>query len=55
MTPPRMTITIRDEGEGFDPDEVPDPTAPENLLKASGRGMLLIRAYVDDVTVRLGS
>lgn len=52
VTPYRMTITIRDEGDGFDPDDVPDPTSVENLLKASGRGLLLIRAYVDDVTLR---
>lgn len=48
----KITVRIRDEGEGFDPAEVPDPTAPENLLKASGRGLLLMRALVDEFTVR---
>ena len=40
---------IRDEGPGFDPATVPDPTDPANLEKASGRGLLLIRAYMDEV------
>lgn len=44
-----LAIVIRDEGEGFDPSSIPDPLAPENLLKQSGRGMLLVRAFVDDV------
>ena len=48
----KLTIRIRDEGEGFDPEEVPDPTAPENLLKASGRGLLLMRALVDEFTIQ---
>ena len=41
--------TRRDEGPGFDPATVPDPTDPANLEKASGRGLLLIRAYMDEV------
>ena len=44
-----LMIRVRDEGEGFDPAAVPDPLAPENLLKSSGRGMLLIRSFMDDV------
>ncbi len=47
-----LKIKVRDEGEGFDLQDVPDPTDPANLLKASGRGLLLMRALVDDVTVR---
>ncbi len=47
----RLTISIRDEGEGFDPQGVPDPTAPENLLKTSGRGLLLMDALVDEFHV----
>ena len=43
----RMTITIGDEGSGFDLSSLPDPTAPENLLRQSGRGLLLMRAFVD--------
>jgi len=42
-------FTIRDEGEGFDPDSLPDPTDPANLEKVSGRGVLLIRTFMDDV------
>jgi len=40
-----ITIEVRDEGKGFDPGSVPDPTAKENLDKASGRGLLLMRFY----------
>lgn len=43
---------ITDEGEGFDPDATPDPTEGVNLLATSGRGLLLIRAFVDDVAFR---
>jgi serine/threonine-protein kinase RsbW len=42
-------IRVRDEGEGFDPSAVADPLAPENLLKPSGRGIFLIRSFMDDV------
>lgn len=44
-----MEIVIRDFGEGFDASEVPDPTNPENLLKASGRGILFMHNFVDKV------
>jgi len=44
-----MTISVADEGPGFDPGGVPDPTADENLEKPSGRGIMLMRAYMDDV------
>ena len=40
---------MRDEGSGFDPGALPDPLDPENLEKASGRGVLLMRAFMDDV------
>jgi serine/threonine-protein kinase RsbW len=43
-----MTVTIGDEGEGFDVSSIADPLAPENLLKQSGRGILLIRAFMDE-------
>lgn len=46
---PELTISIRDQGPGFDPDDLPDPLAPENLLKSSGRGIFLIRSFMDDV------
>jgi serine/threonine-protein kinase RsbW len=44
-----LTIAVRDQGEGFDPDAVADPLAPENILKGSGRGIFLIRSFMDDV------
>jgi CheY-like chemotaxis protein/anti-sigma regulatory factor (Ser/Thr protein kinase) len=43
------TFVIRDEGPGFEPDSLPDPTDPENLEKASGRGLLLMRTFMDSV------
>jgi serine/threonine-protein kinase RsbW len=49
---PELKIRVRDEGEGFDPDVVADPLAPENLLKSSGRGIFLIRNFMDDVTLQ---
>jgi len=42
-------MSVRDFGSGFDPEEIPDPTDPENLLKASGRGILFMRAFMDEV------
>ncbi|HEU0139460.1 MAG TPA: ATP-binding protein [Bryobacteraceae bacterium] len=50
--PDRLTIRIQDEGEGFDVASLPDPLAAENLLRQSGRGILLIRAFVDEFHVR---
>ena len=46
---PELSISVRDQGEGFEPEEVADPLAPENLLKSSGRGIFLIRNFMDDV------
>ena len=43
-------IKIKDEGEGFNPDNVPDPTTKENLAKPCGRGIMLMRVYMDEVT-----
>ena len=48
----RMTVRIADQGEGFDMSMLPDPLARENLLRQSGRGILLIRAFVDRFHVR---
>jgi len=50
VTPHEVQYTIRDEGPGFDPTLLPDPTDPENLLRAHGRGLMLIRNFMDDVT-----
>lgn len=47
-----LTVSIRDEGRGLDANNVPDPLAPENLLKQSGRGIFLIRAFMDEVRFR---
>ena len=44
-----LVITVRDRGVGFDPEAVPDPTDEENLLKASGRGILFMRNFMDEV------
>lgn len=44
-----LEIIIRDEGKGFDPKEVPDPTKPENLLKDNGRGLHIMKTYLDDL------
>lgn len=48
----RLVITVGDEGAGFDLAAIPDPLAEENLLHQSGRGLLLIRAFVDEFQVR---
>ncbi len=47
-----MTVSVRDEGLGLDPTGLPNPLAPENLLKQSGRGIFLIRAFMDEVRFR---
>ena len=50
--PAALVIRITDEGEGFDPVEVADPLAPENLLRSSGRGIFFMRSFMDDVTLQ---
>ena len=51
-TEPRTLVTsVIDEGDGFVLDEVPDPLAPDNLLKPTGRGLLFMRAFNDHVSV----
>jgi len=47
-----LVITIADEGKGLDPDTLPDPLAPENLLRGTGRGIFLIRSFMDEVHFR---
>ena len=49
---PELFIRVRDEGEGFEPEEVANPLAPENLLKSSGRGIFLIRSFMENVQLR---
>ena len=51
-TPGRLEIRIGDEGEHFDMSQLPDPLADENLLRHSGRGLLLMQAFMDEFQVR---
>jgi serine/threonine-protein kinase RsbW len=44
-----LRIAVRDFGTGFDLEDIPDPTDPENLLKANGRGILFMRSFMDEV------
>ena len=46
-----LEVAVRDRGKGFDPNNVADPTLPENLYQPSGRGVLLMKAFVDRVEV----
>lgn len=47
--PDAVEISVHDQGHGFNPEDVPDPTATENLLKASGRGIFFMRTFMDEV------
>ena len=47
-----LVFTIADQGKGVDPDSLPDPLAPENLLRGTGRGIFLIRSFMDEVHFR---
>src|SRR5712691_5484558 len=49
---PEISIRVRDQGEGFDPETLANPLDPENLLKSSGRGIFLIRNFMDDVQLQ---
>jgi len=51
LTPDKMVIHVLDEGKGFDLRRVPDPLAEENLLSTSGRGIFLMRAFMDEFAV----
>lgn len=44
-----FAVRVEDEGQGFDPDDLPDPTAPENLLRPSGRGIFMMRQFADSI------
>ena len=48
-TPAVFEITVHDQGAGFNPDDVPDPTKDENILKTSGRGIFFMRNFMDEV------
>lgn len=47
----RVMLDVADEGEGFDPQSVPDPTADENIDIPSGRGLMLIRSFMTDIEI----
>jgi serine/threonine-protein kinase RsbW len=50
--PAAFVVRVRDQGAGFDPDAIKDPLTPENMLSTSGRGVFLIRQFMDDVQIR---
>ena len=49
-----VSIVVRDQGSGFDPCAVPDPTSPENLGAEHGRGILMMKAFMDEVHFEKG-
>ncbi len=49
LTPRRLEVTVCDEGSGFDPDGLPDPTSDEHLNQPHGRGVMLMRVYMSEV------
>ena len=49
---PGIAVQVRDEGRGFDPAMLADPLSPENLLKANGRGIFLMKSFMDEMTIR---
>lgn len=51
QTPRDLVITVSDQGPGLDMSKIPDPLAPENLMKTSGRGIFLIRSFMDVVEI----
>ncbi len=53
--PNELMVRVLDQGEGFDPEEVADPLAPENILKSSGRGIFFMRSFMDDVVLQRGA
>ena len=55
IDPRELVVRVVDEGEGFDPEEVANPLAPENILKSSGRGIFFMRSFMDDVTLKRAS
>ena len=52
VDPHELIVRVLDQGEGFDPEEVADPLAPENILKSSGRGIFLIRNFMDETVLK---
>jgi serine/threonine-protein kinase RsbW len=54
LDPEKMVVRVLDEGKGFELTEVPDPLAEENLLRTSGRGLFLMKAFMDEFNVEKG-
>jgi serine/threonine-protein kinase RsbW len=52
--PTELLVRVTDQGEGFEPEEIADPLAPENILKSSGRGIFFMRNFMDDVQLARG-
>jgi serine/threonine-protein kinase RsbW len=52
LHPDRLTVQVADQGQGFCLANIPDPLANENLLKSSGRGLFLVRCFMDELDVR---
>ena len=50
--PTELVVKVTDQGEGFEPTDVADPLAPENMLKSSGRGIFFMRSFMDDVRLQ---
>jgi serine/threonine-protein kinase RsbW len=50
--PTELVVRVRDQGTGFDPDQLSDPLSPDNVMKAGGRGIFLIRRFMDDVSMQ---
>lgn len=48
-----LTFKVKDEGKGFNPENIPDPTEPENILKDSGRGLYLMRTFLDELNYNI--
>jgi len=53
--PTEFVVRVLDQGEGFEPQAIADPLAPENILKSSGRGIFFMRSFMDDVVLQRGS
>jgi serine/threonine-protein kinase RsbW len=54
LDPDKLVVKVLDEGKGFELTEVPDPLAEENLLRTSGRGLFLMKAFMDEFDVKSG-
>ncbi len=54
LAPEKIVVRVLDQGRGFRLEDVPDPLAEENLLKTSGRGIFLMRSFMDEFEVRCG-